>query len=59
MQETPKSYYLGLRLQEARNLLNETTLSILEVAVATGFNSRSSFSKAYKTRFGASPSLLR
>lgn len=59
MQETPKSYYLGLRLQEARNLLSETTLSILEVAIATGFNSRSSFSKAYKGRFNVSPSSLR
>lgn len=59
MQETPKSYYLGLRLQEARNLLSDTTLSILEVAIATGFNSRSSFSKAYKNRFGGSPSVLR
>ncbi|MBL9063119.1 GlxA family transcriptional regulator [Tabrizicola sp.] len=56
MQETPKSYYLGLRLEEARNLLSETQLSILEVAVATGFNSRSSFSKAYKARYGKSPS---
>lgn len=55
MRETPKSYYLGLRLEEARNLLSETALSILEVAVATGFNSRSSFSKAYKARYGQSP----
>jgi AraC family carnitine catabolism transcriptional activator len=59
MQQTPKSYYLDLRLQEARNLLSETALSILEVGIATGFNSRSSFSKAYKSRFGRSPSLLR
>lgn len=55
MRETPKSYYLGLRLEEARNLLLETSLSVLEVAVATGFNSRSSFSKAYKARYGKSP----
>jgi transcriptional regulator GlxA family with amidase domain len=59
LQETPKSYYLGLRLEEARNLLSETTLSILEVAIATGFNSRSSFSKSYRSRFGTSPSLYR
>lgn len=58
MQETPKSYYLGLRLEEARNLLSETAMSVLEVAIATGFNSRSSFSKAYKTRYGKSPSKL-
>jgi AraC family carnitine catabolism transcriptional activator len=59
LQETPKGYYLGLRLEEARNLLADTTLSILEVAVATGFNSRSSFSKAYKKRFGMSPARYR
>lgn len=58
MQETPKSYYLGLRLEEARNLLSETSMSVLEVAVATGFNSRSSFSKAYKTRYGKSPTKI-
>lgn len=56
MRETPKSYYLGLRLEEARNLLAETEMSVLEVGVATGFNSRSSFSKAYKARYGKSPS---
>lgn len=59
MQESPKSYYLGLRLQEARNLLGETTMSLLEIALATGFNSRSSFSKAYRNRFGSSPTMLR
>lgn len=59
LQETPKSYYLGLRLEEARNLLADTTLSILEVAIATGFNSRSSFSKAFRNRFGESPSRFR
>lgn len=55
MQETPKAYYVGLRLEEARNLLSETEMSVLEVAIATGFNSRSSFSKAYKMRYGRSP----
>jgi transcriptional regulator GlxA family with amidase domain len=59
VQETPKGHYLGLRLEEARNLLADTTLSILEVAIATGFNSRSSFSKAYKKRFGMSPARYR
>lgn len=58
MQETPKSYYLGLRMEEARNLLSETSMSVLEVAIATGFNSRSSFSKAYKTRYGKSPTKM-
>ncbi|MFN3577619.1 MAG: GlxA family transcriptional regulator [Tabrizicola sp.] len=59
VQETPKGYYLGLRLQEARDLLSDTTMSILEVALATGFNSRSSFSKAFRKRFGHSPARAR
>jgi transcriptional regulator GlxA family with amidase domain len=59
LRETPKSYYLGLRLEEARNLLADTTLSILEVAVATRFHARSSFSKAFRSRFGHSPSRYR
>ncbi|HQU69050.1 MAG TPA: GlxA family transcriptional regulator [Albidovulum sp.] len=59
LQETPKSFYLGLRLEEARNLLSDTPLSILEIAIATGFSSRSSFYKAYKGRFGSNPTSLR
>lgn len=59
LQETPKSFYLGLRLEEARNLLSDTPLSILEIAIATGFSSRSSFYKAYKRRFGSNPTSLR
>lgn len=55
MQETPKSYYLGLRLQHARDLLRNTSLSVLDIAVEAGFSSRSSFSKAFRRRFGHSP----
>lgn len=53
---TPKSYYLGLRLEEAKNLLSETEMTVLDVAGATGFKSRSSFAKAYKARYQRSPS---
>lgn len=55
MQESPKSYYLGLRLQHARDLLRSTAMSVMDVAVETGFSSRSSFSKAFRRRFGFSP----
>lgn len=55
MLETPKSYYLGLRLQHARDLLRNTAMSVLDVAVETGFSSRSSFSKSFRQRFGFSP----
>jgi transcriptional regulator GlxA family with amidase domain len=48
-------HYMELRLRRARVLLVQSTLSVLEVAVASGFISASHFSRAYKTRFGRSP----
>jgi transcriptional regulator GlxA family with amidase domain len=53
------AHYLSLRLKRARQLLQETSLSMLEIAVATGFRSASQFSRAYGRAFGASPSSLR
>lgn len=57
--ETPKSFYVGLRLEQSRDLLVETTMSMLEVAIATGFNSRGSFTKAFCRRFGICPTRFR
>lgn len=57
--QTPKSYYLGLRLEQARNLLSDTCLSLLDIALACGFESRSSFSRAFRLRFGVSPNTFR
>ncbi len=52
---TPSDHYLGLRLDRARTLLRQTTMSVMETAVATGFVSPSHFSRAYRARFGRSP----
>ena len=52
---TPNQYYLKLRLERAQNLLMQTSMSILSVALASGFNSSSHFSKCYKVQFGISP----
>ena len=52
---TPNQYYLKLRLERAQNLLMQTSMSILSVALASGFTSSSHFSKCYKVRFGISP----
>lgn len=52
---TPTAFYNDLRLDKARTLLRQTGLSIQEVAVATGYNTASYFSKSYKTRFGHTP----
>ena len=48
MSMTPTRYYLNLRLKRANQLLYQTTMSILTVALACGFVSASHFSKCYK-----------
>jgi transcriptional regulator GlxA family with amidase domain len=48
-------HYLSLRLVRAQQLLRQTSLSILEVALATGFNSGSTFSRAFRKRFAMAP----
>ena len=52
---TPARYYLELRLQNARNLLFQSELSILDIALASGFVSASHFSKTYKQMYGRAP----
>lgn len=48
-------YYLRLRLERARDLLRQTSMSVLETALACGFSSASHFSRAYRSRFGHPP----
>ena len=45
----------SLRLERARLLLRQTSLSVLEVAVASGFTSAAHFSRAYRSRYGYPP----
>ena len=52
----PAAYYRGLRLERARTLVRDTDLALIEVAMATGFTSDSSLSRAYRQRFDRSPS---
>ncbi|MGH6793540.1 MAG: GlxA family transcriptional regulator, partial [Methyloceanibacter sp.] len=53
------SHYRWLRLERARQLLRETTLPVLDVALATGFASSSQFARAYANAFGEPPSRTR
>jgi AraC family transcriptional regulator, carnitine catabolism transcriptional activator len=55
MKDTPTHFYLGLRLTRARELLQQTDMSILAVCVACGFESPSHFSRTYRARFNTSP----
>lgn len=48
-------HYGDIRLDRARTLIRQSTLSIAEIAVACGFVSTSHFSKAYRVRFGHKP----
>jgi transcriptional regulator GlxA family with amidase domain len=52
-------HYRWLRLERARQLLRETTLPVLDVALATGFASASHFARAYSGAFGEPPSCTR
>ncbi|HCP17693.1 MAG: hypothetical protein CBC12_01965 [Candidatus Puniceispirillum sp. TMED52] len=56
LQATPKQVYLRLRLEQARMMISQTELSILEIAVANGFTSQEHFSRIYKKMFNNSPS---
>lgn len=56
---TPSRYYLGLRLKQARTLLEDTHLSIANIAQATGFSSQSHFSKCFRDLYDIRPSDLR
>lgn len=52
----PAQYYMNLRLRRAQELLTQSSLLIMEVTVACGFQSSSHFCKAYRSLFGHSPS---
>ena len=55
LRDTPSHFYIGLRLDRARELLRQTGMDVMAVGVACGFASSSHFSRAYRTRFGLSP----
>lgn len=52
MDMTPGRFYLNLRLKAANRMVQDTKLSMQEIAVRTGFNSLSAFSRAYAQNFG-------
>lgn len=53
---SPHRHYMELRITESRRLLQHSSLSIMEVAVACGFVSVSHFSKCYSGYFNYPPS---
>lgn len=55
LNKSPKRYYMGLRLQKARNLLMQTDMSVINVALSCGFSSPSHFSKCYRSHYETTP----
>ena len=52
---TPVDLLRKARLAQAQKLLQETTLSVSEIAYQVGFASPSYFTKCYKDEFGTVP----
>ncbi|WP_348647024.1 GlxA family transcriptional regulator [Aliiroseovarius sp. S1123] len=55
LNRSPKRYYMELRLQKARNLLMQTDMSVINVALSCGFSSPSHFSKCYRSHYDTTP----
>ncbi|WP_226941953.1 GlxA family transcriptional regulator [Pseudooceanicola spongiae] len=55
LNRSPKRYYMELRLQKARNLLMQTDMSVINVALSCGFASPSHFSKCYRAQYQTTP----
>ncbi len=52
---TPSQYYLSLRLNHAKQLLLNTNRSVIDISIATGFETQSYFTACYRKHFGSSP----
>lgn len=57
--ETPARFYKRLRVKQARAMIEETMIAIVDVAVATGFGSVDTLAKAVKEEYGVTPSKMR
>lgn len=55
LSRSPKRYYMELRLSKARNLLMQTDMTVINVALACGFASPSHFSKCYRSHYDTTP----
>jgi len=52
---TPIQVYRHIRLTNARQLVESTSLSMSEIALRSGYESAAALSRAFRLRFGVSP----
>lgn len=57
--QTPYAFVKTRRLDEAMNLLQQGEHQVQEIALLIGYDSLPAFSKAFRQRFGISPSKVR
>jgi AraC-like DNA-binding protein len=57
--QTPHRYLRERRIEQAKSLLREGRLSVLEICLEVGFESPSSFSSTFRRATGESPSAYR
>lgn len=55
LNRVPSQYYLELRLNRARQMLMQTSKSIIQIGLSCGFSSGPHFSSAYRNFFGVTP----
>ncbi|HEU4662503.1 MAG TPA: AraC family transcriptional regulator, partial [Dokdonella sp.] len=58
-EETPHAFLVRQRLERARRLLRASPLAIAEIALESGFENRSAFSRLFRQRFGTTAGALR
>ena len=56
---TPRELLQGIRMNRARHLLTTSTLKVGEIALECGYESFSSFSRAFKQAHGCAPGAMR
>ena len=59
MNESPYHYLIGQRLEQAKQLLKVSHLSIAEIAIACGFANQSHLTRHFKQRVGITPQIFR
>lgn len=57
--ESPGTLLRRLRIEHAQTLLAATSLSVQDIALASGFTSSNTFCRAYRRKFGRSPGAKR
>nr|WP_283937972.1 helix-turn-helix transcriptional regulator [Sphingomonas caseinilyticus] len=56
---TPHQYLVRIRMERAKDLLDDSRLTVTDVALAVGYQTPSSFTQAFRAAIGVTPSAYR